>query len=172
MSEISWEALEHMLDVRLHLISEPISASLIAQNAFQYAAAVHEKSNCLPNCVGFIDGTAIGIARPKDPDGLILHVYGPVEGRRHDWTVYTRSGLGMHLPTILEVNEQKYCIFGESGYNRRWFMEIPYQGSNLVLSSHHKMLLSNMKNCFYHNQVSKYFKCAQPTLQEYLAHND
>ena len=73
-----------------------------------YADAVKDKTDGLHNCVGFIDGTVIGIARPtgyetqivaynghkrkhslkfqvaNSPDGLILHAYGPTEGRRHD----------------------------------------------------------------------------------------
>jgi hypothetical protein len=27
------------------------------------------------------------------PDGLIIHLYGPVEGRRHDLTLYRASGM-------------------------------------------------------------------------------
>ena len=121
-----------------------------------YASSIYEKYHALKNCVGFIDGTVIGIARPKgyelqraaynghkrkhalkfqalnSPDGLVLHVYGPIEGRRHDWTMYTRSGLDDHLSEILEVDSERYCIYGDSGYNRRWFMEVSYQGSHLT----------------------------------------
>ena len=60
-----------------------------------------------------------------------MHVHGPIEGRRHDWTLHTRSGLDTHLPEVLDIGGKRYCIFGDSGYNRRWFMEIPFQGSNL-----------------------------------------
>ena len=121
-----------------------------------YASSIYEKFHALNNCVGFIDGTVIGIARPKgyefqrvaynghkwkhalmfqalnSPDGLVLHVYGPIEGRRHDWTMYTRSGLDDHLSEILEVDSERYCTYGDSGYNRRWFTEVPYQGSHLT----------------------------------------
>lgn len=61
--------------------------------------------------IGFIDGTVLGVAQPKDSlpqrvvynghkrkhalehqafnsvDGLTLHVAGPTEGSRHDWTL-------------------------------------------------------------------------------------
>ena len=63
---------------------------------------------------------------------MVLHVYGPIEGRRHDWTMYTHSGLNEHLPEILNIDGERYCIYGDSGYNRRWFIEVPYQGSNLT----------------------------------------
>jgi nuclease HARBI1 len=30
----------------------------------------------------------------------------------------------------MTINGNQYCIYGDSGYNLRPFMEIPYQGSN------------------------------------------
>lgn len=241
LSEIFWEGLEHMLHDRLHLITGPINQEFMIEKAPIYAQSVYEKCQALTNCVGFIDGTVIGISRPKGnamqkvaynghkrkhalkfqavntPDGLIMHVYGPIEGRRHDWTMYTRSGLDEHLPDLLGINGVQYCLFGDSGYNRRWFMEVPFQGSNIspnqiafnkAMSAARitvewifkevklyftavdfkrkmkvfespvgslylaAMLLSNMRNCVYRNQISKYFKCLPPTLEEYLIHKD
>eukprot|EP00171_Calliarthron_tuberculosum_P005259 IDg5259t1 len=128
LSEIFWEALERFMDVRDLSHGE---------------------------CVGFIDGTVIGIARPSGameqrvaynghkrkhalkyqattaPDGLIIHGYGPVEGRRHDWTLCTRSGLEQTQPTVLINNGTQYCLYGDSGYVRRWFLQVPYDGSNI-----------------------------------------
>ena len=155
MSEIFWEALEHMLEARLDLMRGPISPQFMNQNAERYAKGVHDKCQALTNCVGFIDGTVLGIARQKgytmqriaykghkrnhalkfqavnSPDGLIMNGRDPIEGRRHDWTLYTRSGLETHLPEVLDVEGERYCIFGDSGYIRRWFTEISFQGSNL-----------------------------------------
>ena len=110
----------------------------------------------LPNCVGFIDGTVIGIARPKGqrrrrvvynghkrkhalkyqavntPDGLMLHAAGPMEGRRHDWALDVDSGIETVLPGVLEVAGTRYCLYGDSGYSRRWYLEVPFQGSQLT----------------------------------------
>jgi len=70
----------------------------------------------LHGCVGCIDGTTIRVARPGGglqracysghkrchaikfqsicaPDGLLFHLYGPVEGLRHDVFLYQESGL-------------------------------------------------------------------------------
>lgn len=93
-----------------------------------------ERIGSLDNCVGFIDGTAIGIARPDDgglqrvvyngtkrkhalkfqavttATVIVLHVHGPVEGRRHDWTLYYRYGLEEQLEQVLTVNGQKFCL--------------------------------------------------------------
>ena len=60
-----------------------------------------------------------------------MQINGPMEGQRHNWTLYTRSGMNTHLPEVLDVGGKGYCIFGDSRYNRRRFMEIPFQGSSL-----------------------------------------
>ena len=86
-----------------------------------YAECVASAGSMLQYCVGFIDGTVIGIARPQasemqrvvysghkrknalkfqaliTPDGLIYHASGPLEGRRHDWTMYVPSGIDEQL---------------------------------------------------------------------------
>ena len=104
LSEFFWEAIEYLLNARKHLVTEDISELFIAQRAELYAERIHEKGKALPNCVGFIDGTVLEIARPSGslaqrvaynghkrkhaikyqavntPDGLIQHLYGPLEG--------------------------------------------------------------------------------------------
>lgn len=84
-----------------------------------------EAEGALDNCVGFIDGLIIGIARPRDcedqhvaynghkgkhalkyqavttPNSLIIHAHGPMEGRRHDWTLHMRRGLDETLCELL-----------------------------------------------------------------------
>ena len=64
------------------------------------------------------------------PDGLFFHA-GPIEGRRHDWTLYIRSGVDDALPHVIEINSTLYCSYGDSGYNHRRYLEVPFQGSNL-----------------------------------------
>ena len=80
------------------------------------ANAIFRKGGLLPCCIGFIDGTVRGIARPHNrlqkvvynghkrkhaikfqsivaPDGIIIHLFGPEAGSRHDAYVFQRSGL-------------------------------------------------------------------------------
>ena len=147
--------MENFLNARKHLMTEDISQPCIAEGAEQYAQCVHRKGKALCNCVGFIDGTVLGIARPSgsqaqlvayngnkrkhaikyqavnSPDGLIPHLYGPLEGRRHDWTLYVRSRIDEMLPRVLSVQGKQYCIYGDSGYDQRWFIDVPFQGSNV-----------------------------------------
>ena len=156
LSNIFWESIEQMLETRVGLITGPIQSSFICNWAPVYADAIKEKCRALPNCVGFIDGTVIAIARPRGydvqnvaynghkrkhalkyqavtaPHGLLLHAAGPMEGRRHDWTLYCRSGLDEELGEVMVVNGFQYCIYGDSGYNERDFLVVSSQGSQLT----------------------------------------
>ena len=46
------------------------------------------------------------------PEVLIVHGLGPLEGRRHDWTLYLRSELDEQLSPILVVEGNQYCLYG------------------------------------------------------------
>lgn len=37
------------------------------------------------------------------PDGIILHTYGPIEGQRHDWTLYFRPEIDTQLEECMLV---------------------------------------------------------------------
>lgn len=155
LSEIFWEGIDSFLDEHENLITGPLDSGYIHQHAANWALSVQQKTECLDNCIGFIDGTVWKIARPDDdhvenvvynghkrahalkyqavmtPDGIILHLYGPVEGRRHDWTLYTRSEMDGQLESTLFCDGIQYCIYGDSGYNERAYLQVPFQGSNL-----------------------------------------
>jgi len=66
------------------------------------------------------------------PDGLILHAFGPLEGRRQDWTLYTQSGIETQLAANSVVDGQHYCLYGDSGYAERDFISIPFQRADLI----------------------------------------
>ena len=138
-----------------HLLTGKMDTAFVQGRMQEYATRIHDKSSGLTNCVGLIDGTVLGIARPtgydsqmvaynghkrkhrlkyqavNSPDGLILHAFGPVEGRRHDWTFYVRSCIDEELGNLMQMGGRQYCLYGDSGYSRRWFLEVPYQGSAL-----------------------------------------
>ena len=144
------------MDLRGDLIQGEIISLFIESRASLHAASVHAKTSALESCVGFIDGTVIGIARPCDsdqqnvaynghkrkhalkfqavstPDGLFLHTFGPIEGRRHDWTLYMQSGIEEQLEKVLQIEGKQFCIYRDSGYNARPYMDVPFQGSSLT----------------------------------------
>ena len=68
ISEIFWETLEHFLKIRVHLLTGEMSSQWLTENAQRYASAITECGGTLQLCVVFIDGTAIGIARPRDKE--------------------------------------------------------------------------------------------------------
>ena len=115
-----------------------------------YADAIHNRGGALLNCVGFIDGTKIKMARPKGyahqrsvwsghkrmhcfsyqtittPDGLIFHMYGPVEGRQPDAYLYCKSKMDTVLEENMKVEDVQYCIYGDQAYVLRSWMQTGY----------------------------------------------
>jgi len=96
--------------------------------AVMYAEKIAAAGAYLDRCLGFIDGTALFIARPRGgyqracysghkrkhavkfqifvtPDGLFFHLFGPWEWRRHEMTLYHESGLDDIIPEALVIGE-------------------------------------------------------------------
>ena len=65
LSEIFWESIEHLLKTRVEFITGNICSQYLQSQAARFAEAIRDKSKGLENCIGFIDGTVIGIARPS-----------------------------------------------------------------------------------------------------------
>ncbi|KAF0720857.1 hypothetical protein AaE_010263 [Aphanomyces astaci] len=109
---------------------------LVAKNIDRYCSAVASKGAPLSNVFGFIDGTKIQTCRitatgdganlqkqiysghkrihclnyqgVTAPDGICVHFFGPVEGRRHDATMLRESGL------IKYLGGRRNVLLGES----------------------------------------------------------
>ena len=45
-------------------------------------------------------------------DGLIFHIHGPVEGRRHDMTLFRTSNMAEHLQRALFLIEDSITLTG------------------------------------------------------------
>lgn len=60
------------------------------------------------------------------PNGLIVHAFGPVDGRRHDTTVLRESGLALGQAD-LTVNGVDYCIYADSAYALTRNMQRPFR---------------------------------------------
>jgi nuclease HARBI1 len=142
LSEVFWEAIETAKDLRASLLTD-FRRDLMELKMDQYSRALGEVAP-LSNCVGFIDCTKIQISRPggpsanqralfsghkryhcfsyqtiTTPDGLVFHMYGPEEGRRHDTTPYRKSDMNLHLSESLTINGDlptQFCIYGDGAY--------------------------------------------------------
>jgi hypothetical protein len=120
----------------------------------QYAAAIHEKGAAVPNCWGFIDGTARQICRPSVdqdqyysghkrchcvkyqsvlcPDGLIVNLKGAWPGRRHDAGMFRESNLYQELVEVARFQHESYVLYGDAAYGIRELLLGPYTGGNLL----------------------------------------
>jgi len=122
---------------------------LMGERAGTYAECVLEKGGAIDNCVGFMDGTGIFVARPGEglqrsvysghkrthmlkfqsivtPDGLLFHLAGPVEGRRHDITLYRDAGTDEMFDAGLLVHGVRYCLFGDKAYLARPWLQVSF----------------------------------------------
>ncbi|KAH9100329.1 hypothetical protein LEN26_015963 [Aphanomyces euteiches] len=118
------------------------------------AQAIHAKGAPLDTCIGFIDGTVRGICRPgKDvqktaynchkrmhalkfqsistPDGLIVHLYGPKPGSRHDSYLLERSQIVPYLQDKLAIDGKRYVIYGDPAYGLNDVIVAGYTGAKL-----------------------------------------
>lgn len=59
-------------------------------------------------------------------DGMLLHCFGPIECLRCDWTLYAHSNSENQLKRCMISNGVQYCIWVDSGYNRREYMKLPF----------------------------------------------
>lgn len=92
-----------------------------------------EKGTSVTDCIGFIDCTTIFMNRPgggaadnhscysgnkrghglnymyiTTDDGIFLYMYGPQESRRHEITLYRRSGIDEDLQQSLLIAGKQY----------------------------------------------------------------
>jgi len=102
----------------------------MGQRAGTYAECVLEKGGAIDHCVGFIDGTGIFVARPREglqrsvysghkrthmlklqsivtPDGLLFHLAGPIEGRRC-WNVMLNAAVSPAAVKKSKIQETRY----------------------------------------------------------------
>ena len=119
------------------------------QNIKIFADAIHAKGAALDNCCGFVDGTVRPICKPAEnqravykghkrvhalqfqsvvtPNGLITHLFGPVEGRRHSSAMLVMSDL---LPQLEQHSffptGQAMCIYGDPAYPHRIHLQCPF----------------------------------------------
>ena len=91
----------------------------------EYANAIYQKGAAIDFCWGFVDGTVRPICRPTKnqrivynghkrvhaikfqsvvaPNGLIANLYGPMEGRRHDYALLNASGIIQDLVSLWKI---------------------------------------------------------------------
>lgn len=140
--------LYHRFDAKFHGMNDP----WFKNNLQEFADAVSAAGSPLENIVGFVDGTVRPVCRPKDhqremfnghkryhglkfqsvvaPNGLIVDLYGPIEGRRHDCFMLAESGLLNTLDTLGEDEAGRpFGIYGDPAFPQRDRLYAPFKGA-------------------------------------------
>ena len=67
------------------------------------------------------------------PDGMIVNLYGPFKGRRHDSFMLARSGIIDQLEHFsFGPHGEIFCIYGVPAYPLIAHLQTPFRGSNLT----------------------------------------
>jgi len=157
---------------------------LMAERAAVYSDAVRRRGAPFQTCVGFIDGTAVHVARPgggiqracysghkrrhvlnfqsvTTPGGLVFHMYGPHEGRRHDVVLYKESGLDDALRQTLLIDGVQHCLYGDSAYVLRAWMQTGHGNGPDRTAAEHAFDLSMIRVHetaeWGHKDIKQYF---------------
>lgn len=123
----------------------------------EYANVISAKipGGAMTNCWGFVDGTVRPTCRPiryqrtvyngwkrlhglkyhaiVTPDGLIAHLYGPLEGRRHNRTIWSESQIMQYLELYAYGTQgQPLQLYGDPAYGCNKFICAPFLGAKLT----------------------------------------
>eukprot|EP00171_Calliarthron_tuberculosum_P001560 IDg1560t1 len=154
LSEVFYECAWSMHDGYASAVTT-FQTDLMKERAHLYAQSITASGGLLDNCVGFIDGTNIKMSRPggagtlqrstysghkrihclsyqtvSTPDGLIFHLYGPVEGRQPDKYIYRKSNLDAALQDALCIDNVQYYLYGDQAYILRPWMQTAFPRSS------------------------------------------
>lgn len=153
----------------------------IISNLDRYCAAISAKEPLgIEGVWGFIDGTIRPICRPSKgqqamynghkrvhalkfqtvvtPDGLISHLFGPVDGRRHDLFMLNESG----FKDVLEKNSNFHnkLIYGDPAYGCTNVFCCPFKGCRVDVPQHElnkAMSAIRVSVEWSYGEVTKYF---------------
>ncbi|EGZ07741.1 hypothetical protein PHYSODRAFT_528012 [Phytophthora sojae] len=126
----------------------------VSSRLHEFSQAIYDQGAELDRIWGFVDGTVRGICRPggareqqcvysghkrkhalkfqtvATPDGMIFHLHGPAEGRRHDILLLRESGLEERVRR--DGRFQDYFVYGDQAYGRTDVFVSPFKGSSLT----------------------------------------
>ncbi|XP_048587454.1 uncharacterized protein LOC116601948 [Nematostella vectensis] len=147
--------MDYIFDNHCHRISQWNYDILNPPMLQEYADAIFAKGAPLSNCFGFVDGTVRPISRPGQnqrivynghkrvhslkfqsvalPNGLIGHMYGPVEGKRHDAFMLMESNILHEVENnAFSPTGQAMCMYGDPAYPLRVHLQTPFRNGVLT----------------------------------------
>ena len=87
-------------------------------------------------------------------------MYGPLEGRFHDMTLYGRSGLDDILQEKMIINSTQYYIYGDPAYVIRPWLQVGFKGTDLSadrLEFNQRMSRVRMSVEWGFKEIKRYF---------------
>jgi hypothetical protein len=118
----------------------------------EFSERISSKGAPLTDCIGFIDGTVRPICRPgknqkavynghkrvhslkyqsvTSPEGLIIHLFGPIEGARHDSFLLAESGLREKIELHCCINSIQKYLYGDPAYGLKSWLQCPISNPN------------------------------------------
>ena len=133
------------------------------------------------NCFGFVDGTARAFCKPEVdqedyysghkrqhrikfqsillPNGIIANVWGPAEGRRHDWYMVAESEIQQPIRDLNAGFSTNFCTYGDKGYMQSDFIMAPFKGnvSSAEKQMNDDMVMARMSVEYGFLKVGQYF---------------
>ncbi|XP_055342334.1 uncharacterized protein LOC129590913, partial [Paramacrobiotus metropolitanus] len=131
-----------------HLLRDLEQRWLMEGDFDEFSRAIAAKGGVYPGVIGFIDGTAREICRPKRyqrimysghkrfhctkwqsvlfPNGMIGNLYGGKEGSMHDSRLFAESNFLQQFRDKQANFQQKYYIYGDSGHGRKDLLIKPF----------------------------------------------
>ena len=133
------------------VITNPFEKPFFTQERVaSYRATIEREAGVDLDLWGFIDGTCRRICRPDNdqrefytghkrchavkyqgvatPDGLIICLHGPYEGKRHDAGVFARSGLCTQLEQHMNMpGGGAYALYGDAAYPLSVYLQKGYR---------------------------------------------
>ena len=142
--------IDHIYGQFSHLLTDFNHPMYAVPKLEEYCLAIKNRGAPLDNCFGFVDGTVRPITRPGRnqrtvynghkkvhalkfqsialPTGIIGHLFGPIEGRRHDCFLLRQSNLLTDLSRFaFNANREALCIYGDPAYPLRVHLQSPFQ---------------------------------------------
>ena len=134
-----------------HLVTDPFNQPYFtAGRVAGYSQATARTTGVKLQVWGFVDGTVRPICRPSlsqrafynghkrthalkyqgvcTPDGLITHLFGPIEGRQHDTGVSAESNLLQQLSAHMNApNGTPYALYGDAAYPLTPYLQKDFQ---------------------------------------------
>ena len=142
---------------------------LTPEKVEELCTSIHNAGCPLENVWAFIDGTCRPICRPRHhqrlwysghkrrhvmkfqslmaPCGIVVHLFGPFEGRRHDSAMFEASGLLAQLQHHMNRPDGRpYTAYGDKGFPIREHLLGPYKGRDLTaLEQHFNSVMSSVR---------------------------